>query len=395
MVLSHQKDSAIEKLFVHLFKQAHYGTLQVTTPSGHVHMFTGPQPGPSIDFHIHDWKAIRYSLMRGDIGFGEAYIEDLWSTSDLGDLFHYMVLNFEPLEKVVNGHRWVQQLFRVVNWMRRNTKKNSKLNIRSHYDVGNDFYKLWLDETMTYSSALYAGQPRTLAEAQHAKYARIIEKLQPLGHILEIGCGWGGFAEDAAKAGHRLTGLTLSPSQLEFAQNRMARLGLDDKVTLKLVDYRDEKDSYDAIVSIEMFEAVGEQYWPVYFKAVKDRLKQGGRAVIQTITIDDAHFEGYRARSDFIRHYTFPGGLLPSVAKLREQVALAGLQINEVFSFGLDYAQTLQEWLDRIDAREAEIKALGYTDAFLRSWRFYIGCCIGAFRAGRTDVVQLDITHVS
>jgi len=393
MVLTQQKDSAIEKLFVHLFKQAKFGSLHVTTPSGHVHRFTGPNPGPTADFHIHDWKSIRYSLMRGDIGFGEAYIENLWSSNDLGTLFHYMVLNFEPLEKVVNGHRWVQQIFRFVNWMRRNTKRNSKLNIRSHYDVGNDFYKLWLDETMTYSSALYEGQERTLAEAQHAKYGRILGKLQGLEHILEIGCGWGGFAEDAMRAGHRLTGLTLSPSQLEFAQNRMQRCGFEDRAKLKLVDYRDETGSYDAIVSIEMFEAVGEQYWPVYFKAVKERLKQGGRAVIQTITIDDAHFEGYRARSDFIRHYTFPGGLLPSIEKLREQIAAAGLQINEIYAFGLDYAKTLEEWLQRIDAREADILSLGYTEAFLRSWRFYIGCCIGAFRAGRTDVVQLDITH--
>ena len=393
MVLTQQKDSAIEKLFVHLFKQAKFGSLHVTTPSGHVHRFTGPNPGPTADFHIHDWKSIRYSLMRGDIGFGEAYIENLWSSNDLGTLFHYMVLNFEPLEKVVNGHRWVQQIFRFVNWMRRNTKRNSKLNIRSHYDVGNDFYKLWLDETMTYSSALYEGQERTLAEAQHAKYGRILGKLQGLEHILEIGCGWGGFAEDAMRAGHRLTGLTLSPSQLEFAQNRMQRCGFEDRAKLKLVDYRDETGSYDAIVSIEMFEAVGEQYWPVYFKAVKERLKQGGRAVIQTITIDDAHFEGYRARSDFIRHYTFPGGLLPSIEKLREQIVAAGLQINEIYAFGLDYAKTLEEWLQRIDAREADILSLGYTEAFLRSWRFYIGCCIGAFRAGRTDVVQLDITH--
>ena len=393
MVLTQQKDSAIEKLFVHLFKQAKFGSLHVTTPSGHVHRFTGPNPGPTADFHIHDWKSIRYSLMRGDIGFGEAYIENLWSSNDLGTLFHYMVLNFEPLEKVVNGHRWVQQIFRFLNWMRRNTKRNSKLNIRSHYDVGNDFYKLWLDETMTYSSALYEGQERTLAEAQHAKYGRILGKLQGLEHILEIGCGWGGFAEDAMRAGHRLTGLTLSPSQLEFAQNRMQRCGFEDRAKLKLVDYRDETGSYDAIVSIEMFEAVGEQYWPVYFKAVKERLKQGGRAVIQTITIDDAHFEGYRARSDFIRHYTFPGGLLPSIEKLREQIVAAGLQINEIYAFGLDYAKTLEEWLQRIDAREADILSLGYTEAFLRSWRFYIGCCIGAFRAGRTDVVQLDITH--
>lgn len=393
MVMNKQKDSAIEAIFVRIFRNAQYGTLHVTTPSGHQHTFTGPNAGPEAHFHIHDWETIRASLMRGDIGFGESYIEGLWSTPDLGMLFHYMVLNFEPLEKVVMGKRWVQQVFRIVNWLRRNSREQSKVNIRAHYDVGNSFYKLWLDETMTYSSALYENQPRSLSEAQHAKYGRIISKIGAPGEVLEIGCGWGGFAEDASRAGHRITGLTLSPSQLDFARDRMERAGLSDRTDLKLVDYRDQKGLFDAIVSIEMFEAVGEQYWPVYFKAIKDRLKPGGTAVIQTITIDDAHFEGYRARSDFIRHYTFPGGLLPSVGKLKEQIANAGLQCREIFAFGQDYAVTLQEWLDRLNARTDEIKALGYTEEFLRSWRFYIGCCIGAFRAGRTDVVQLEITH--
>lgn len=393
MVMNKQKDHAIEAIFVRIFRQAQFGTLHVTTPSGKQHTFPGPNAGPEAWFHIHNWKAIRVSLTRGDIGFGEAYIENLWSTPDLGALFHYMVLNFEPLEKVVNGKKWMQAIFRVINYFRRNSREQSKANIRAHYDVGNSFYKLWLDETMTYSSALYEGQPRGLADAQHAKYRRIIDKLGAPGDVLEIGCGWGGFAEDAVRDGHRVTGLTLSPSQLDFARDRMERLKLDDKAKFKLVDYRDEKGAYDSIVSIEMLEAVGEQYWPVYFKAVKERLKENGKAVIQTITIDDAHFEGYRARSDFIRHYTFPGGLLPSVGKLKEQIAGAGLQCREIFAFGQDYAITLQEWLDRLNARADDIKALGYTEEFLRSWRFYIGCCIGAFRAGRTDVVQLEITH--
>lgn len=393
MVMNKQKDRAVETVFVRIFRNAQFGTLHVTTPSGHQHTFTGPNAGPQAWFHIHDWKAIRVSLTRGDIGFGEAYIENLWSTPDLGTLFHYMVLNFEPLEKVVNGKKWMQAIFRIVNFFRRNSREQSKVNIRAHYDVGNSFYKLWLDETMTYSSALYEGQPRTLVEAQHAKYARIISKLGAPGEVLEIGCGWGGFAEDAGKAGHRITGLTLSPSQLDFARERMERVGLADKANLRLVDYRDQQGQFDSIVSIEMFEAVGEQYWPAYFKAVHDRLKPGGTAIVQTITIGDDHFEGYRARSDFIRHYTFPGGLLPSIAKLNEQIANAGLQCREIFAFGPDYAITLQEWLDTINARADDIKALGYTEEFLRSWRFYIGCCIGAFRAGRTDVVQLEITH--
>lgn len=393
MVMNKQTDSAIESVFVRIFRNAQFGTLHVTTPSGHQHSFPGAHAGPEAWFHIHDWKAIRLSLTRGDIGFGEAYIEDLWSTPDLGTLFHYMVLNFDPLEKVVMGKKWMQFVFRCINYFRRNSREQSKANIRAHYDVGNSFYKLWLDETMTYSSGLYEGQPRTLAESQHAKYGRILSKLGTPGEVLEIGCGWGGFAEDAGKAGFNITGLTLSPSQLDFARERMERVGLADRAKLKLVDYRDQQGQFDYIVSIEMFEAVGEQYWPVYFKAVKDRLKQGGKAIIQTITIGDDHFEGYRARSDFIRHYTFPGGLLPSIGKLKEQIAKAGLQCHEIFAFGGDYAITLQEWLDRINTRAEEIKALGYSEEFLRSWRFYIGCCIGAFRAGRTDVVQLEITH--
>jgi len=388
------KDAVYERIFQQVFKQAPYGTLHFTCPNGHLYHFKGNHPGPEADMRIDDWGVIRQSLLRGDIGFGEAYVDGRWSTSNLPQLMTYMVANMEPLGKVIHAHWLMQRLFQCVNWFRRNTKENSRENIRAHYDVGNDFYKLWLDETMTYSSALFEGDAgRGLSEAQKRKYGRILERMEKGGDILEIGCGWGGFAEEAAKSQHRVTGVTLSHEQHHFATERMKREGLDAKVQLELRDYRDVTGSFDYIVSIEMFEAVGEQYWPVYFRTLRERLKQGGKVILQTITIDDQFFPGYRARSDFIRHYTFPGGLLPSMGRLKEEIEAAGLKLREVFAFGQDYARTCQMWQDTMDSKISEIKALGYSEEFLRSWRFYLSCCIGAFTAGRTDVVQLELVH--
>ena len=388
------KDAAYEKIFEQVFKKAPYGTLNFTCPNGHLYRFAGEHAGPEVDMQIADWNVIRQSLLRGDIGFGEAYVDARWTTSDLPKLMTYMVLNMEPLGKVIHAHWMMQRIFQVVNWFRRNTRENSRENIRAHYDVGNAFYRLWLDETMTYSSALFDGDhQQNLSDAQRAKYQRILSHMPHAGDILEIGCGWGGFAEEAAKSQHRITGITLSQEQLRFATERMQRQGLKTKVDLRLQDYRDVKGTFDFIVSIEMFEAVGEQYWPVYFRTIRERLTQGGKALIQTITIDDQFFAGYRARSDFIRHYTFPGGLLPSMGRLKEEIEAAGLKIREVFAFGQDYARTCQLWQDAIDAKVSEIKALGYSEEFMRSWRFYLSCCIGAFTAGRTDVVQLELVH--
>ncbi len=381
--------------FFRLFRDAPFGTLRVTTPRGRVHVFKGANPGIDADMKINDWKIVRIALIRGDIGFGEGYIDGLWDTTDLPRLMTYMVENMQSIGAVCHGNLLMRMVFGFINWMRKNSKSGSRKNISAHYDVGNDFYRLWLDKTMTYSSALFGGDAAmSLEDAQRAKYQRLLNQVENAdAQILEIGCGWGGFAEQAARADYNVTGLTLSSEQLKFAQARLTDAKLDGKVDLKLQDYRDEKGVFDYIVSIEMFEAVGEKYWPVYFKTIKDRLKTHGKALIQTITIDHTYFDDYRKRSDFIRHYTFPGGLLPSIERIKEEIEVAGLKCREVFAFGKDYAHTLQLWLDRMDARGEEIKALGYSEDFLRSWRFYMGCCIGAFAAGRTDVVQLEIVH--
>jgi cyclopropane-fatty-acyl-phospholipid synthase len=273
-------------------------------------------------------------------------------------------------------------------FVRRNSIAGSARNIKAHYDVGNDFYSLWLDRSMTYSSALYDGAA-DLYRAQQNKYERILSRLgKAASSVLEIGCGWGGFAERASADGHRITGLTISPAQHKFACAR-----LNGAADIRLEDYRRSRGTFDGIVSIEMFEAVGEQYWPQYFATVAGRLKRGGRAVIQTITIRDDLFSAYRRRSDFVRHYVFPGGMLPSLQRFREEAEKAGLKFAGAFGFGQDYARTLREWLTRMQGAEAAIRALGHDQQFLRNWQFYLGICAATFAVARTDVVQVELVN--
>lgn len=382
------------RLFFAAIVEAPYGRIKVVTPTGNVVEVSGTQEGAHAEITFHDWRALRLAALRGDIGFGEAHIEGLWSSPDVGLLMTYFVQNLDAMEAVAHGSWLRQKLFGVVNWLRSNTKSQASKNIRAHYDVGNDFYRLWLDETMTYSSALFTHEGMSLAAAQRAKYARMLDAIEkPNAHILEIGCGWGGLAEEAAKRGHRVTCLTLSPKQREFAMARMEEKGLSDLVEIRLQDYRDVQGQFDAVISIEMFEAVGEKYWSTYFEQIRKVLAPDGVAMIQTITVADEAFAAYRKRSDFIRHYTFPGGMLPSLRRLAEVVPNAGLAIAESYGFGRDYAETLRRWADAIAKHDKEIRLLGYDEAFLRSWNFYIGCCVGAFDADRCDVVQLEIRH--
>jgi cyclopropane-fatty-acyl-phospholipid synthase len=366
------------------------GTLEFVGPDGDTVTQSGRLPGPSARFQIHDWSVLQRAAARGDIGLGEDYIAGGWDTDDVEALITYFLLNFDKVEDYANGNLLNRLLFVLLNTMvRRNSLSGSKRNIEAHYDVGNDFYALWLDETMTYSSALYGSERCTLADAQRNKYARILSKLEPnRSDILEIGCGWGGFAEEAANDGRRVTGVTISPSQHAFASHR-----LSNRAEIRLEDYRKTGGRFDSIVSIEMFEAVGERYWPQYFNVVGERLKSGGRAVIQTILIRDELFAGYRRRSDFIRHYVFPGGMLPSLARFKEEAAGAGLKVVDVFSFGQDYAQTLRDWSSRMRQREKEILALGRSGQFLRNWQFYLGMCAAAFAVGRTDVAQIELVQ--
>ncbi|HEY0107475.1 MAG TPA: cyclopropane-fatty-acyl-phospholipid synthase family protein [Rhizomicrobium sp.] len=367
------------------------GTLRFTAPNGDVTVFRGPAPGPDADLAIHDWDVIRLAASRGDIGLGEAYIDAMWHSGDVEALIALFLANMDRFESLANGGLLQRIGFVLHNTLlRRNSLKGSARNIQAHYDVGNDFYALWLDPSMTYSSALYDAPARSLAQAQQHKYDRILSRLSG-SHtsILEIGCGWGGFAERATAQAHRVTGLTISPAQHRFASDRLAGRAAE----LRLEDYRRTRGSFDNIVSIEMFEAVGERYWPGYFAVVAERLKRGGRAVIQTITVRDEIFDGYRRRSDFIRHYVFPGGMLPSRARFAQEAERAGLKVLDVFGFGQDYARTLREWSARMRGAEGAIRALGHGDRFLRNWEFYLGMCAAAFAVGRTDVIQVELAH--
>ncbi|HUO92527.1 MAG TPA: cyclopropane-fatty-acyl-phospholipid synthase family protein [Rhizomicrobium sp.] len=366
------------------------GSLEFVDPDGDVFKHMGSRPGPSARFQIHDWSVVQRAAARGDIGLGEDYIAGGWDTDDLEALITYFLVNFDQLEGYANGNILNRFLFVLLNTMvRRNSMSGSRRNIEAHYDVGNDFYALWLDETMTYSSALYRGRNENLSDAQRNKYGRILSKLErERGEILEIGCGWGGFAEQAADQGHHVTGVTISPSQHAFASRRLA-----NRAEIRLDDYRNIGGRFGSIVSIEMFEAVGERYWPQYFSVVAERLKEGGRAVVQTILIRDELFSAYRRRSDFIRHYVFPGGMLPSLARFKDEAAKAGLKAVDVFSFGQDYARTLREWSVRMQEREKDILAQGRSRQFLRNWQFYLGMCAAAFAVGRTDVAQIELVR--
>jgi cyclopropane-fatty-acyl-phospholipid synthase len=273
--------------------------------------------------------------------------------------------------------------------------RGSRRNIQAHYDRGNDFYRLWLDPTMTYSSALFEGRECDLQEAQRRKYARLLALLgaRPGQRVLEIGCGWGGFALEAARRGISVTGITLSREQLSLARRRVREAGLSGLVELRLQDYRSLACSYDHIVSIEMFEAVGEANWDTYTRTLKRCLKQGGRAAPQFITIDETAFESYRRRPDFIQRYIFPGGMLPSIERFGASVASSGLCMQRADAFGEDYARTLAEWHRRFLASEGEIAAMGFDRVFRRMWRYYLAYCEAGFRAGRIDLAQVLLTN--
>ncbi|MEN9763125.1 MAG: hypothetical protein RI906_2951 [Pseudomonadota bacterium] len=376
------------KLLEHLSS----GTLTLVDPAGGVHTFG--QGHPQVTIRVQRWDMFEAVLKRGDIGFAQAWIEGQWNTDALADLLGLMVANRQVLEKAVYG-TWYGQLFdRIRHLLNRNTKTGSRRNIHAHYDLGNDFYRLWLDETMTYSSALFGGdERRSLADAQRAKNARLLQEISvaPGARVLEIGCGWGGFAETAARAGLEIHGLTLSTEQLAYANARLQRAGLAQRGRLRLQDYRDEQGQYDAIVSVEMFEAVGEAYWPAYFQTLRRCLKPGGRAAIQTITIADAYFERYRRGTDFIQQYVFPGGMLPSPSRFEALAHAAGLTVVKRFAFGRDYARTLALWREVFMSKLPQVREQGFDQRFIRIWEFYLAYCEAAFRHDSTDVYQYTL----
>jgi cyclopropane-fatty-acyl-phospholipid synthase len=376
-----------------LLQQLEHGRLTLVTPGGQTLVFGDGQPHASI--RLTNWNACAASLSRGDVGFAETWIAGDWETDSLAELLGLMVANRRVVDSALYGSWWGQLACRLRHALNRNTRAGSRRNIHAHYDLGNDFYREWLDPGMTYSSALFGGDPmRTLADAQHAKYRRILDTLAlPAGaRVLEIGCGWGGFAEEAARDGLQVIGLTLSTEQLAWATARLQRAGLADRAGFALRDYRDERGRYDAIVSIEMFEAVGERYWPTYFDTLRRCLAPGGRALVQSITIDDALFDRYRRGTDFIQQCVFPGGMLPSPRAFERAATAAGLRVDERFAFGPDYARTLRDWRDAFDARLPAIVAQGFDARFVRSWQFYLAYCEAAFEHRNTDVFQFALS---
>ncbi len=381
--------SYIEKSWRKALASLEYGELEFIAPNGEITTAKGAHPGPKAQFKIQEWDVLRRVMARGDIGLGEEYIAGSWDTDSVERLVSLFLVNLDHFSDFSDGNIFNRLGFVIHNALvRRNSISGSARNIKDHYDVGNEFYSLWLDKSMTYSSALYNGA-QELYRAQQNKYERILSKFTAKkADVLEIGCGWGGFAERAAAESHKVTGLTISPAQHKFATER-----LKDGAEIRLEDYRRCKGKFDNIVSIEMFEAVGEHYWPAYFNTVAERLKRGGRAIIQTITIKDELFAGYRTRSDFVRHYVFPGGMLPSLGRFREEAEKAGLKFVEAFGFGKDYARTLREWLVQMQKSENEIKALGHDQHFLRNWEFYLGICAATFEVARTDVVQVELVN--
>jgi len=345
---------------------------------------------------VHDARVFERTLAEGDIGFGESYIDGDWDSDDLAALLTLLAENRDTLDAAIRGQWWPLLRHRLRHWLRANTRAGSRRNILAHYDLGNDFYAAWLDPTMSYSAALFgdggdAGGYLDLAAAQRAKYLRLLDRLdaRPGQTILEIGCGWGGFAEVAARDyGCRVHGVTLSPAQLAYARERAAAGGWADRAEFSLVDYRDLQGRYDHIVSIEMFEAVGERYWPSYFRQLRGLLKPGGRAAIQTITIADERFAAYRRGTDFIQRHVFPGGMLPSPAAFERRATGADFVVADRYAFGLDYARTLALWRESFEAAWPRIARLGFDERFRRLWRFYLAYCEAGFRAGTTDVVH-------
>ena len=375
-------------------KKMRNGILDFQMPDGRIFRARAKGAGPVAQLNIHHPDVFARLIREGDLGFSDAYLDGWWTTPDLMAFMDLIHADNDELYDGFPGMSLVRAYERMRFWLQSNTKRQAKKNISYHYDLGNDFYSTWLDDTMTYSSAKFETGQESLEKAQIAKYASMVDQMgvKPGDHVLEIGCGWGGFAEYAAKErGLRVTGLTISEEQLKYAQERMERAGVADMVELKLQDYRDETGLYDGIASIEMFEAVGEKYWPTYFSTVRDRLKPGRHATLQIITIQDKRYEIYRKGVDFIQKYIFPGGMLPSPTVLRQEVQRAGLRVVDSIEFGESYSQTLRRWHDVFNDRWDAIMEMGFDDRFRRMWNFYLCSCAATFHSGNCDVTQITI----
>ena len=392
-----QKD--LPRYFVQVFDglgKLNNGRVDFVLRDGRVFRAEGKNPGPIAVLEINDDDIFARLIREGDLGFCEAYLDGGWSTPDLQAFMDFAHADNNEVYDSFPGMSMVRAFEKVRFWLQSNSKRQSRKNISYHYDLGNDFYKLWLDDSMTYSSAVFETGQESLENAQTAKYASLIDQMGAKAgdHVLEIGCGWGGFAEyAAADRGLSVTGLTLSKEQLAFAQERIAQKGLQDKVTFKLQDYRDEKGIYDGIASIEMFEAVGEKYWPTYFDTLRNCLKPGGSATLQIITVRDDRWDIYRRGVDFIQKYIFPGGMLPSPSALRAEVDKAGLQFQKSIQFGQSYSLTLRRWYQDFNEKWDEVADLGFDDRFRRMWNLYLTSCASTFASGNCDVTQITVSN--
>ncbi len=382
------------KLLVAAASKIQKGRLEIAFPGGERRVFGGLAVGRSASVDMHDDAAVRRILSGGATGFGEAYVEGLVDTPDLKTLLRWTIDNYAAIGEEMRGRVWYRLLLRLHHLARPNSRAGSRRNIASHYDLGNDFYAAWLDPGMNYSAGVYQGADDDLAAAQANKYRQIADLLdvQPGQHLLEIGCGWGGLAEWlAGEHGCRVTAITISAAQHAYATQRIAAAGLGDRVEVVLRDYRDVEGTFDRIVSVEMIEAVGERYWPTYFSVLRDRLRSGGRAVLQAITIADDHFDAYRRSADFIRRYIFPGGMLLSLPVIDAQARAVGLRGAGTKSFGKDYARTLDDWSARFGSAWPRIAEMGFDQRFRRMWHYYLTYCAVGFETGRTDVHHIAL----
>jgi cyclopropane-fatty-acyl-phospholipid synthase len=389
----------LPRYFSQVFEMAatmNTGILDFVLPDGRVFRANGKNPGPVAQVDIHNPEVFARLIREGDLGFSDAYLDSWWSTPDLQSFMDWVHAENDELYDGFPGMSLVRAFEKIRFWLQSNSKRQARKNISHHYDLGNDFYRLWLDNTMTYSSALFTTGQEDLEAAQIAKYASMVDQMgvKEGDHVLEIGCGWGGFAEYAAKErGLKVTGLTISKEQLEFSKKRIKNKGLEDKVDIKLQDYRDEKGRYDGIASIEMFEAVGQKYWPVYFDTIKKCLHPGRQATLQIITIQEDRWDVYQRGVDFIQKYIFPGGMLPSPNVLKSEVQNAGLSVVKSIEFGQSYSQTLRRWHDTFNAKWDQAAELGFDDRFRRMWNFYLTSCAATFESGNCDVTQITIAN--
>ena len=381
---------ASAKRVLQLLSRLQSGCLKLQLPDGTWREFGAPASELQVRVNLSDWGVFAAVLKSGDIGFAETYRDGGWTTDDLAGLLRLFLLNRQALDEVIYGNWLGRLVYRIKHLLKRNTRENSRKNIHAHYDLGNAFYRLWLDDSMVYSSAWFEGQLQgDLKQAQLAKVRRSLRMagVEPGHRVLEIGCGWGALAQMAVNEFQvRLVGLTLSTEQLQWAQDA------NPKAEIRMQDYRDVNDGpFDAVLSIEMLEAVGQEYWATYFETVSRLLKPGGRACIQTIVIADQLFERYISSTDFIQQYIFPGGCLPCPRALRQHASQAGLKVVDEFAFGPDYAETLRRWRQQFLASREQVLQLGFDEPFIRLWEFYLAYCEAAFDEGSTNVMQFTL----